>query len=99
MLRFTLIAAALLIGSPAWAQTKDQCGAVANALLPAISSLAPFDKALNAIDWNLIIRNVSGQFRSSAEEAKTAQLNFIEAMRRYRVALEDVARTAQLCAR
>jgi len=90
----------MFISSAALAQTKDQCGGLSLALSPMITAIAPVEKNINSIDWDLVIRNVSGlQFKKSAETAKLAQVNFISAMRQYRIAIEDVIRDAQLCAR
>jgi hypothetical protein len=98
MSRLMLIAAAVLISSAALAQTKDQCGAVAIVLIPMISYIVPLEERVTSINWDLVIPNSSGRFRSSAEVAKQAQINFITATRRYRIALEDMANVTLRCA-
>lgn len=98
MSRLMLIAAAVLIGSAALAQTKDQCGTVASVLVPVISYIVPLEERVTSINWDLVIPNSSGRFRSSAEGVKQAQINFITATRRYRIALEEMAHETLLCA-
>ena len=97
MSRLILIAAAVLISSAALAQTKDQCSTVASVLLPMITYVVPLEERVPSIKWDLVIPNSSGRFRRSAEVAKQAQIDFITAMRRYRIAIEDMANVALLC--
>jgi len=98
MSRLMLVAAAVLISSAALAQTKDQCGTVASVLVPVISYIVPLEERVTSINWDLVIPNSSGRFRSSAEVVKQAQINFITATRRYRIALEAMAHETVLCA-
>jgi hypothetical protein len=77
-----LVAAAVLISSAALAQTKDQCGTVASVLAPVISYIVPLEERVTSINWDLVIPNSSGRFKSSAEVVKQAQINFITATRR-----------------
>jgi hypothetical protein len=98
MSRLMLVAAAVLISSAALAQTKDQCGTVASVLAPVISYIVPLEERVTSINWDLVIPNSSGRFRSSAEVVKQAQINFITATRRYRIALEAMAHETLLCA-
>ena len=98
MSRLMLVAAAVLISSAALAQTKDQCGAVASVLAPVISYIEPLEEGVTSLNWDLVIPNSSGRFRSSAEVVKQAQINFITATRRYRIALEAMAHETVLCA-
>src|SRR5262245_46725701 len=93
-----LVAAAVLISSAALAQTKDQCGTVASVLVPVISYIVPLEEGVTSINWDLVIPNSSGRFKSSAEVVKQAQINFIAATRRYRIALEAMAHETLLCA-
>jgi hypothetical protein len=100
MPRIMLIATvAILINSAASAQTKDQCATVSVALLPMLSAISPMEKGVANINWNQITSVSAGEFRNSAEAAKQAQIVFLTAARQYRIALEDVAHQAQLCAR
>jgi hypothetical protein len=96
MSRLMLVAAAVLISSAALAQTKDQCGTVASVLAPVISYIVPLEERVTSINWDLVIPNSSGRF--SAEVVKQAQINFITATRRYRIALEAMAHETLLCA-
>ena len=103
MTRPILIAAAILISSSAAsAQTKDQCAGVMRALIPFQTATDKggemWAKMPNAFEL-LLSKNVSGNFKSAAEEATAAQANLIAAIRRFRIAIEEVVHEAQLCAR
>jgi hypothetical protein len=80
-----LQAAAILMNSAASAQTKNQCSAVSVALLPMLSAISPMEKAVADINWNQITSVSAGQFRNSAEAAKQAQMDFLTAVRQYRI--------------
>jgi hypothetical protein len=65
-------------------------------LAPVISYIVPLEERVTSINWDLVIPNSSGRF--SAEVVKQAQINFITATRRYRIALEAMAHETLLCA-
>jgi hypothetical protein len=87
------------LSSPADAQTRDQCLGLARGLSQAITPMMDLDKAIEAINWDLVIPQLSGQFKAAAESAKQTQADFLLAARRYRIALEEITYLAQRCAR
>jgi hypothetical protein len=79
--------------------TREQCEVVATAMQPMIGAVTGVDKKISAIDWGLVSRATSGQFRASSEAARIAQANLADSLRRYLIAIQDVTYQAQLCAR
>jgi hypothetical protein len=94
---------AILIICPATGKvqqpTREQCQVVATAILPMVGAVTGVDQKVSSIDWSLVSRATSGQFRASSEAARIAQANRADALRRYLAAIQDVTYQAQLCAR
>jgi hypothetical protein len=72
---------------------------MARALPPATVSLDDFTSAIQDIVWDNILPTLNGELLTSAQKAKTLQVTLVTAMKAYKIALEDVTREAQLCAR
>jgi hypothetical protein len=98
---FIAAAAILISNSGASAQTKDQCADVTRALIPLQTTIDQAGEKMAQLPkiFDVISSNVSGNFKNAAEEAKAAQANFVASIVRFRIAIEDVTREAQLCAR
>jgi len=102
MQRALLLAIAIALfcsSAPAQAAvTQDQCRQIANGLSKMAVAL---DDGASTLDlkWDQIIPNLTGQFLASAQRAKNAQIAVTSAMKAYKIALEDMAREAQLCSR
>jgi hypothetical protein len=104
MSRLIIVAAAITFAcsAAAWGQTKQQCTELSNTVPKMVKMVAVMsapDQLIAGLQWSKYASQMSGQMRAAAQEAERAQENLIAALKRYRVALEDVTHQAQLCAR
>jgi hypothetical protein len=97
-----IVAAAILISpSAAPAQTKDQCAELMRAVLPFQMTIDKGGEQMAKMSkmFEVISARVTGNLKNAADEATAAQANFVASIVRFRIAIEDVVREAQLCAR